>query len=53
MAGVVKSHLRRDGTPGRHKLHLAELLDFRPDQGTGKEFVVRLIHDQSPAASPP
>ncbi len=31
---------RRDKTPNRHRLHLAELLDFRPDEG-----VIRL-HEQ-------
>lgn len=36
----MKSHSRRAGTPGRHDLHLAELLDFRPDQG-----IIRL-HEQ-------
>ena len=40
MAGTVKSHSRRDDTPSRHNLHLAELLDFRPDQG-----IIRL-HEQ-------
>jgi DNA-binding NtrC family response regulator len=32
MAGTVKPHSRHD-EPKRHDLHLAELLDFRPDQG--------------------
>jgi DNA-binding NtrC family response regulator len=36
----VKAHPRRDNTPRRKRLHLAELLDFRPDQG-----VIRL-HEQ-------
>jgi DNA-binding NtrC family response regulator len=36
----VKSHPRRDDTSDRRGLHLAELLDFRPDQG-----IIRL-HDQ-------
>jgi DNA-binding NtrC family response regulator len=36
----VKPHSRRDAAPNRHNLHLAELLDFRPDQG-----VIRL-HEQ-------
>ena len=36
----MKSSSRRDGTPERHDLHLAELLDFRPDQG-----IIRL-HEQ-------
>ena len=36
----MKSQSRRDDTPARHNLHLAELLDFRPDQG-----VIRL-HEQ-------
>jgi len=40
MAGTVKAHTRRDGTPERRDLHLAELLDFRPDQG-----IIRL-HEQ-------
>ena len=40
MAGTVKSHSRDDDTPTRHDLHLAELLDFRPDQG-----IIRL-HEQ-------
>jgi DNA-binding NtrC family response regulator len=40
MAGTVKSPSRRDDTPDRHNLHLAELLDFRPDQG-----IIRL-HEQ-------
>jgi DNA-binding NtrC family response regulator len=40
MAGTVKSHSRRADTPNRHDLHLAELLDFRPDQG-----IIRL-HEQ-------
>jgi DNA-binding NtrC family response regulator len=40
MAGTVKSQSRRDDTPNRHNLHLAELLDFRPDQG-----IIRL-HEQ-------
>jgi DNA-binding NtrC family response regulator len=37
---IVKPHNRRDDTPERKDLHLAELLDFRPDQG-----VIRL-HEQ-------
>jgi DNA-binding NtrC family response regulator len=40
MAGTVKPHSRRDDTPERKDLHLAELLDFRPDQG-----IIRL-HEQ-------
>ena len=40
MAGTVKSHSRREKTPQRRDLHLAELLDFRPDQG-----IIRL-HEQ-------
>jgi DNA-binding NtrC family response regulator len=36
----VKSQSRPDDAPNRHKLHLAELLDFRPDQG-----IIRL-HEQ-------
>ena len=40
MTGTVKPHSRRDDTPSRHDLHLAELLDFRPDQG-----IIRL-HEQ-------
>jgi DNA-binding NtrC family response regulator len=40
MAGTVKPHSRRDETPERKDLHLAELLDFRPDQG-----IIRL-HEQ-------
>src|SRR6187431_601462 len=40
MAGTVKSQSRRDAAPNRHNLHLAELLDFRPDQG-----IIRL-HEQ-------
>ena len=40
MAVTVKSQSRRDGTPSRQNLHLAELLDFRPDQG-----IIRL-HEQ-------
>src|SRR6186997_611092 len=40
MTGTVKSPSRRNDTPSRHNLHLAELLDFRPDQG-----VIRL-HEQ-------
>ncbi len=40
MAGTVKAHSRRDDAPKRPSLHLAELLDFRPDQG-----VIRL-HEQ-------
>jgi DNA-binding NtrC family response regulator len=39
MAGTVKSPSRRDDAPSRN-LHLAELLDFRPDQG-----IIRL-HEQ-------
>jgi hypothetical protein len=39
MMGTAKSH-SRDETSSRHSLHLAELLDFRPDQG-----VIRL-HQQ-------
>ena len=39
MAHVKPQH-RRDGTPDRKDLHLAELLDFRPDQG-----IIRL-HEQ-------
>jgi hypothetical protein len=35
----VKARSRPDATPS-HDLHLAELLDFRPDQG-----IIRL-HDQ-------
>lgn len=38
--GTVTPSSRRDKTPNRHRLHLAELLDFRPDQG-----VIRL-HEQ-------
>ena len=37
---LVKPQHRRDDTPDRKDLHLAELLDFRPDQG-----VIRL-HEQ-------
>ena len=37
---IVKPQPRRDDTPDRKDLHLAELLDFRPDQG-----IIRL-HDQ-------
>ena len=40
MAGTVKPHSSRDDTPERRDLHLAELLDFRPDQG-----IIRL-HEQ-------
>jgi DNA-binding NtrC family response regulator len=40
MAGTVKAHTRRKDTPERRDLHLAELLDFRPDQG-----IIRL-HEQ-------
>src|SRR6188508_515172 len=40
MAGTVKSQSRRNDPLNRHKLHLAELLDFRPDQG-----IIRL-HEQ-------
>ena len=40
MADTVKAHSRRDDAPDRHRLHLAELLDFRPDQG-----IIRL-HEQ-------
>src|SRR5687768_6957849 len=40
MAGTVKSPSRHDNTPNAHNLHLAELLDFRPDQG-----IIRL-HEQ-------
>ena len=40
MLGTVKAHSRRDDTPERKDLHLAELLDFRPDQG-----IIRL-HEQ-------
>src|SRR5687767_7757596 len=40
MAATVKPHTRGDDTPERRDLHLAELLDFRPDQG-----IIRL-HDQ-------
>ena len=36
----MKSPSRRDDPPNRHNLHLAELLDFRPDQG-----IIRL-HEQ-------
>jgi hypothetical protein len=36
----VKAHSRRDETSERKDLHLAELLDFRPDQG-----IIRL-HEQ-------
>jgi DNA-binding NtrC family response regulator len=36
----VKPQPRRDDTPDRKELHLAELLDFRPDQG-----IIRL-HEQ-------
>jgi DNA-binding NtrC family response regulator len=39
MAGAMKGSVRRD-TRGQRALHLAELLDFRPDQG-----IIRL-HDQ-------
>jgi DNA-binding NtrC family response regulator len=37
---IVKPHTRRDDTSDRQDLHLAELLDFRPDQG-----IIRL-HEQ-------
>ena len=37
---TVKPQPRRDDTPDRKDLHLAELLDFRPDQG-----IIRL-HEQ-------
>ena len=40
MARTVKSHSRRDKPPPPPDLHLAELLDFRPDQG-----IIRL-HEQ-------
>ena len=40
MAGTVKPRARLAATPGRPDLHLAELLDFRPDQG-----IIRL-HEQ-------
>src|SRR4051794_2944814 len=40
MAVRVKPHPRPDVQPNRHNLHLAELLDFRPDQG-----IIRL-HEQ-------
>ena len=40
MAPVVKSSSRRGSTPSGPNLHLAELLDFRPDQG-----IIRL-HEQ-------
>jgi DNA-binding NtrC family response regulator len=40
MADTVKSPSRRDDAPPRQQLHLAELLDFRPDQG-----IIRL-HEQ-------
>jgi DNA-binding NtrC family response regulator len=40
MAATVKPHTRGDETPERRDLHLAELLDFRPDQG-----IIRL-HEQ-------
>ena len=40
MLDTVKSRSRHDDTPSRHNLHLAELLDFRPDQG-----IIRL-HEQ-------
>jgi DNA-binding NtrC family response regulator len=40
MLGTVKAHSRPDDTPDRKDLHLAELLDFRPDQG-----IIRL-HEQ-------
>jgi DNA-binding NtrC family response regulator len=36
----VTAHARRDNAPGRRDLHLAELLDFHPDQG-----IIRL-HEQ-------
>jgi DNA-binding NtrC family response regulator len=40
MAGNVTLHSRRDAATSRPDLHLAELLDFRPDQG-----IIRL-HEQ-------
>jgi DNA-binding NtrC family response regulator len=40
MADIVTSHSRPGDAPGRTNLHLAALLDFRPDQG-----IIRL-HDQ-------
>src|SRR5687767_2999750 len=40
MAGTVKAHRRPEDTVERRDLHLAELLDFRPDQG-----IIRL-HEQ-------
>ena len=40
MAGIVTVHSRPETAPHRQALHLAELLDFRPDQG-----IIRL-HEQ-------
>src|SRR5687767_7305323 len=40
MAGTVKAHRRPEDTVERRDLHLAEILDFRPDQG-----IIRL-HEQ-------
>jgi purine catabolism regulator len=40
MPGTVKPRSARLGTPPRTKLHLAELLDFKPDEG-----IIRL-HEQ-------
>ena len=40
MADTVKPHLRQDAAQSSHDLHLAALLDFRPDQG-----IIRL-HEQ-------
>ena len=43
MAGTVKSPPRRDDAPGRRRLHLAELLDFRPDQGIIRLHAQRVV----------
>jgi DNA-binding NtrC family response regulator len=39
----VKSRSRRDETPARHTLQLAELLDFRPDQGVIRLHAQRVV----------
>jgi DNA-binding NtrC family response regulator len=43
MAGTVKGHSRHDPAVKHHDLHLAELLDFRPDQGIIRLHAQRVV----------
>jgi DNA-binding NtrC family response regulator len=43
MAGIVRSRSRRAAAESRHDRHLAELLDFRPDQGVIRLHAQRVV----------